>query len=83
LECRLVERVVPADRLDAEVEEWVAAIAAAGPVAIRAQKELIRDWEHMSIADAVQQGVRAVAAAHGTEETQRLMARFVARRNPR
>ncbi|MEJ0020941.1 MAG: enoyl-CoA hydratase-related protein [Acetobacteraceae bacterium] len=78
--CRLVERVVAADRLDAAVEEWVAAIAAAGPAAIRAQKGLIRDWERMSIADAVQQGIRAVAAAHGSDEARRLMGAFVARR---
>jgi len=62
------------------VEDWVAAILSAGPNAIRAQKELIRDWERMSIADAVQQGIRAVAAAHGTEETKRLMGAFVAKR---
>ncbi len=80
-ECHLVERVVAPDALDAAVEDWVAAIVAAGPIAIRSQKELIRDWERMSIADAVQQGVRAVAAAHGTEETKRLMGAFVAKRN--
>jgi enoyl-CoA hydratase/carnithine racemase len=79
-ECRLLERVVPAAELDAAVEAWVAAIVSAGPAAIRAQKELIRDWERMSIADAVQQGIRAVAAAHGSEETQRLMGAFVQRR---
>ena len=79
--CHLVERVVPPDALDAAVEEWVSAILSAGPNAIRAQKELIRDWERMSIADAVQQGIRAVAAAHGTDETQRLMGAFVARRS--
>lgn len=80
-ECHLVERVVAPDALDAAVEDWVAAIVAAGPIAIRSQKELIRDWERMSIADAVQQGVRAVAAAHGTEETKRLMGAFVVKRN--
>jgi enoyl-CoA hydratase/carnithine racemase len=80
LACGLVERVVPADRLDAAVAEWVDAIVSAGPAAIRAQKALIRDWERMSIADAVQQGIDAVAAAHGTEETRRLMGTFVARR---
>jgi enoyl-CoA hydratase/carnithine racemase len=80
MECRLVERVVAADRLDAALEEWVAAIVAAGPAAIRAQKELIRDWERMSIADAVQQGIRAVAAAHGTDEARRLMTAFVERK---
>jgi hypothetical protein len=34
----------------------------------------------MSIADAIQQGIRAVAAAHGTEETKRLMGAFVEKR---
>jgi enoyl-CoA hydratase/carnithine racemase len=78
--CHLVERVVPADQLDAAVEDWVAAVLLAGPNAIRAQKALIRDWERMSIDEAVQQGIKAVAAAHGTEETQRLMGAFVERR---
>jgi enoyl-CoA hydratase/carnithine racemase len=80
-DCHLVERIAPAEGLDAAVEEWVAAIMAAGPNAIRAQKELIRDWERMSIADAVQQGIRAVAAAHGTAEATRLLGAFVAARN--
>jgi enoyl-CoA hydratase/carnithine racemase len=81
--CHLVERIATPDGLDAAVEEWVSAILSAGPNAIRAQKELIRDWERMSIADAVQQGIRAVAAAHGTDETRRLMGAFVARRQAR
>ena len=79
-DCHLIERIVPQPELDAAVEDWVAAILSAGPNAIRAQKELIRDWERMSIADAVQQGVRAVAAAHGSDETKRLMGVFVAKR---
>ncbi len=78
--CHLVERIVPPAELDAAVEDWVAAIISAGPNAIRAQKELMRDWERMSIADAVQQGIRAVAAAHGTPETKRLMGAFVEKR---
>lgn len=80
LACGLVERVAPPDQLNAGVEEWVAAILAAGPNAIRAQKALIRDWERMSIEDAVQQGIKAVAAAHGSEEARRLMTAFLARR---
>src|SRR4029077_18743205 len=42
---RLIERLVRADQLDAAVEKWIAAIMSAGPLAIRAQKQLIRDWE--------------------------------------
>ena len=78
--CGLVERVAPPEGLDQAVEDWVADILRAGPNSIRAQKELIRDWERMSIADAVQQGIRAVAAAHGTEETKRLMGAFLERK---
>jgi enoyl-CoA hydratase len=79
-ECHLVERIAPPADLDVAVEEWVTAILAAGPNAIKAQKELMRDWERMSIADAIQQGIRAVAAAHGTAETKRLMGAFVEKR---
>ena len=82
-DCHLVERVVPPADLDAAVDEWVDAILAAGPNAIRAQKALIRDWERMPIEEAVQAGIRAVAAAHGTEETRRLMGDFVNRRERR
>ncbi len=81
--CGLVERLVAAAKLDDAVEGWVAAILAAGPLAIRAQKELIRDWERMSIADAVQQGIRAVAAGHATGETRKLMGAFLERRRVR
>jgi enoyl-CoA hydratase len=80
LACHLVERVSQPDALDAAVEAWVAAILSAGPNAIRAQKALIRDWESMAITEAVQQGIRAVAAAHGSEEARGLMTAFVERR---
>jgi enoyl-CoA hydratase len=78
--CRLVERIVSPDALDAAVEEWVGAILSAGPNAIRAQKALIRDWESLSIADAVQRGIDAVASAHGSDEARQLMTAFVERR---
>ena len=81
--CGLVERVASPEGLDQAVEGWVADILRAGANAIRAQKELIRDWERMSIADAVQQGIRAVAAAHGTDETKRLMGSFIERKKAR
>ena len=81
--CGLIERVSSPEGLDRAVAEWVTDILRAGPNAIRAQKELIRDWERMSIADAVQQGIRAVAAAHGTDETKRLMGAFLERKKSR
>ena len=78
--CHLVERTAPPDELDAAVADWVNAVLSAGGNAIRAQKELVRDWERMSIADAVQQGIRAVAAAHGSDEAKALMSAFLQRK---
>jgi enoyl-CoA hydratase/carnithine racemase len=76
----LVERMVPYAELDAGVEKWVSSILAAGPRAIRLQKELNHDWERMSIADAVQQGIRAVGMAHTTDEPRRMMTAYLAER---
>jgi enoyl-CoA hydratase len=78
--CHLVERVAAPDKLDEAVEDWVAAILRAGPNAIRAQKALVGDWERMAISDAVQQGIRAVAAAHGSDEAKGLMDAFLKRK---
>ena len=66
--------------LDAAVERWVSAICAAGPRAIRLQKKLVAEWERLPIAEAVQQGIRAVVEARATDEPRRLMEAFVNRR---
>ena len=68
-----VEKLVEPDELDAQTERWVSSICRAGPRAIRNQKELCRNWEQMSVADAVQAGIRAVGRAHTTDEPKRLM----------
>lgn len=77
--CGFLDRLVAPAELDAAVEKWVSAILAAGPRAIRLQKRLVRDWERMSIADAVQQGIAAMVEARATDEPQRLMRAFAAR----
>jgi enoyl-CoA hydratase/carnithine racemase len=68
-----MEKLVTLEELDNQVEKWVHSICISGPRAIRLQKELIRDWEQMSVADAVQAGVRSVGRAHTTDEPRRLM----------
>ena len=78
--CGFLERVVEPARLDESVEQWVASILAAGPRAIRIQKKLVRDWERMTIAQAVQAGIRACTEARKTDEPRRLMAAFLERR---
>ena len=78
--CGFLDRLTPAAELDAAVEQWVAAILAAGPRAIRIQKALCADWERMSIKNAVQQGIRAMVEARMTDEPKRLMQAFVDRK---
>jgi enoyl-CoA hydratase/carnithine racemase len=68
-----MEKLVEPEELDNQVEKWVHSICISGPRAIRLQKELIRDWEQMSVADAVQAGIRSVGRAHTTDEPRRLM----------
>ena len=80
---RFLERLVPAAELDAAIEKWVAAICAAGPRAVRLQKALERDWERMSIRDAIHQGIRACAEARTTDEPARLMQAFIDRKKNR
>ena len=75
----LEKLVEPAD-LDRDVEQWIASILKAGPRAIRLQKKLVRDWERMTIAQAVQAGIRACVEARRTDEPRRLMAAFLARK---
>ena len=78
--CGFLEKLVEPAALDAAVEQWVASVLAAGPRAIRLQKKLVRDWERMSIAQAVQAGIRACTEARKTDEPRRLMAAFLERR---
>ena len=68
-----MEKMVPSEELDIQVEKWVHSICISGPRSIRIQKQLIGDWERMSITDAVQAGVRAVGLSHTTDEPKRLM----------
>lgn len=75
-----LEKLVEPAGLDAGVEQWVASILTAGPRAIRLQKKLVRDWERMTISQAVQAGIRACVEARKTDEPRRLMAAFLERR---
>ena len=70
---------IPAE-LDGAIEQWVTAFCAAGPRAVRLQKGLVRDWERMSIRDAIHQGIRVCAEARSTDEPARLMQGFIDRK---
>ena len=73
----LVERVVPADALDAEVERVLESLLACGLLAVRAQKALAKVWEDASVPDAVQAGIDTFAAAFETGEPEQMMGHFL------
>jgi enoyl-CoA hydratase/carnithine racemase len=83
LQWGLIEKAVPAARLDAAVDAWLASIVAAGRHAVRLQKQLIRRWEDLPMSQAVAAGIDAFAAAFDTDEPARLMAGFDAARRAR
>lgn len=75
-----LDALVETAALDAGVEHWVTGIVAAGPRAIRLQKALVRDWERLTIPQAVQAGIRACVKARESDEPRRLMHAFLARK---
>ena len=80
LEWGLVETVAAAESLDAAVEAWIDLLLEAGPEAIRAQKALIRQWEDLTLSQAVAAGIDAFAASWRTDEPARMLGGFMARK---
>jgi enoyl-CoA hydratase/carnithine racemase len=78
-----LQRLIPAERLDAAVEEWITSLLACGPQALRIQKRLIIDWDRMSTTDGARAGIQAFVDAYRTDEPQRLMRAFLDRRRAR
>jgi enoyl-CoA hydratase len=76
----LVEQVVAPDALDAAVEARLAALLAAGPHAVRLQKKLIRQWEDLTLSQAVKAGIESFTHAYDTDEPTRMMSAFAKRR---
>lgn len=76
-----LEKLVPADRLDAAVDETVRAIAAAGPEAVRAQKRLLRQWEILPLDAAYAASIDAFAASYRGDEPARMVAAIRAARS--
>lgn len=72
----LIERMVEPDALDAEVEKIVAALLAAGPRAVRAQKTLMQEWERLPLDAAIAAGIDAFVRAYATDEPKRMLSAF-------
>ena len=79
----LVERVVPAASLDEAIEAWIGRLLTSRPGAVRLQKRLIRQWEDLPLAAAIQAGVEAFARAYETAEPAVAMREFLAAQKAR
>src|SRR5260370_27944276 len=76
----LVEEVVPLAELDQAVERCVKAIVEATPLSVRAQKRLMRRCERLSLDEAVQAGIDALAQSVTDGEHIERMGAFVNRK---
>jgi len=79
----LINQVVPAVELTTTVEVLVAKILAAGPTAIRLQKELMLRWRYTDLGTAIRYGINAFAAAYASGEPAEGAAAFLAKRAPK
>jgi enoyl-CoA hydratase/carnithine racemase len=80
LDWGLIERVVDPAFLDQAVAEWVHMLLEAGPRAIADQKRLIRDWEDLTIREAIEAGITAFANSFRTDEPARMLGAFANRK---
>lgn len=76
----LVEALVPEGELDHALAHTVDMICAAGPSAVRIQKELLRDWEELPLRDAVERSIDRLAEGFASGEPHERMRAFLDRR---
>lgn len=76
----MVEEVVPAAGIGEAIERCVRSIADATPLAVRAQKRLMRRWERLPLDEAVQAGIDAFAQSVSDGEHIERMGAFVNRK---
>ncbi|QCI68574.1 enoyl-CoA hydratase [Phreatobacter stygius] len=77
LQWGLVDQVADLAALDTAIETTLAPILACGPEVIRAQKVLLRQWDELPLAQAIEAGVPAFGRAFATGEPQRFMQAFL------
>jgi enoyl-CoA hydratase len=76
----LVDVVAPEGGFDAAVEKTVDALLKCGPQALRAQKDLLRQWEELPLTESVNLSIGVFGRSFLTDEPKRLMQEFIDRR---
>jgi enoyl-CoA hydratase/carnithine racemase len=76
----LVDAVAAPGGLDDAVEHAIESLLACGPEALRAQKELLRQWEELPLTESVNLSVGAFGRSFTTDEPKRLMQAFIDRK---
>ncbi len=71
--------VVP-EALDQEIENVVAVLFAAGPRAVRLQKQLMRAWGNLPADRAIAAGIDTFVQAFETDEPRRMLSAFTNRK---
>lgn len=83
LEAGLVNRVVPAEKLDEAVAEFTSAIVAASPLTVRLGKAAFYDQLHLSEAEAWERAVCVMTDNATRHDAQEGMEAFVQKRSPK
>ena len=77
----MIEEMVETAKIDAAIERCVHSIVDATPLAVRAQKRLMRRWERLPLDEAVQAGIDSFAQSVAEGEHIERMGAFVNRKN--
>lgn len=76
----LVDQVVPEADLDSAIAATAASIAECGPVAMRNQKALLRQWEELPLTESVNLSIGVFGQSFLSGEPQRYMQAFIDKR---
>jgi enoyl-CoA hydratase/carnithine racemase len=81
-EMGLVNRVLPADEVDAFVDDWATTLAAGPPLALSMTKTLLHASWQATMEQAVEDEARCQALNFSTKDTVEAMAAFAEKRDP-
>ena len=78
----LVNRVVPADQLDAFVDDWATRLAAGPALALSMTKTMLNNSFNLGMDQALEEETRSQAVNFATADTAEAMAAFLQKREP-